>query len=79
MVGRRSVNAFGNGRANSHSKTNGDRKPAAFRFKDCVNRAVEDDHRNRIKDTLIDAVKGDELESFRKSDDEVQFPGGPRK
>lgn len=67
MVGRRALNAFGDG--NGHSK-----KHPAFRFQDAANRAVEDERRNDIKNTLMDAVKGDELETFRKSDLEVRPP-----
>ncbi|CAN8101974.1 unnamed protein product [Discula destructiva] len=76
MVGRRTFNAFGNGRGSNHPKPNGGNpykpKPTAFRFKDAASKATEDERRNHIKDTLIDAVKGDELESFRKSDDELK-------
>lgn len=78
MVGRRALHAFGNGKSSGHSQKqiNGSNpykpKPAAFRFQDAANAAVEDERRNKIKNSLIDAVKGDELESFRKSDDEVR-------
>lgn len=81
MVGRRALQAFGNGKSSSghiHKQTKGSNpykpKPTAFRFQDAANAAVEDQRRNQIKNNLIDAVKGDELESYRKSDDEVRSP-----
>lgn len=78
MVGRRALNAFGNGKGNGQAQKHMNDenpykpKPTAFRFQDAANRAVEDERRNHIKNTLIDAVKGDELEAFRKSDDDVR-------
>lgn len=78
MVGRRALHAFGDGKSSGHSQKqiNGSNpykpKPAAFRFQDAANAAVEDERRNKIKNSLIDAVKGDELETFRKSDEEVR-------
>lgn len=79
MVGRRALPAFGSGKGRSNGQfpkhSNGSNpykpKPAAFRFQDAAHAAVEDERRNQIKTNLIDAVKGDELESFRKSADEV--------
>ncbi|KAJ4385590.1 hypothetical protein N0V93_010019 [Gnomoniopsis smithogilvyi] len=78
MVGRRALHAFGNGKSSSHVYKHGNGsnpykpKPTAFRFQDAANAAVEDERRNKIKSNLIDAVKGDELESYRKSDDELK-------
>lgn len=74
MVGRHGLNAFANGVGKVKKDADGKPhrpKPAAFRFQDVSNRALEDERRNQIKNKLIDAVKGDELESLRKSDDEV--------
>lgn len=77
MVGRRALNAFGNGNGRSKSHKNDDNpyrpKPTAFRFQDVTNKAMEDQRRENIKNKLIDAVKGDELETFRKNEDEVSF------
>lgn len=79
MVGRRGLNAFGNGVGPAKSKnkdgSNSYRpKPVAFRFQDASNKAMEDQRRDHIKNKLIDAVKGDELETFRKNEDEVSPP-----
>lgn len=72
---------FGNGGTNGVTGANkkdddsnrpGRTKPAALRFQDASNRAMEDERRNQIKDKLIDGVKSDELESFRKSDDDLK-------
>lgn len=75
MVGRRGLNAFGNGDGPARSfkkDANPYRpKPAVFRFQDATNKALEDQRREQIKNKLIDAVKGDELETFRKNEDEV--------
>lgn len=78
MVGRRTLNAFGNGKARSHNDSLHRPKPIVLRFQDASNKALEDERRNQLKNKLIDAVKGDELESFRKSDDEVCNPGSRR-
>lgn len=77
MVGRRGLNAFGNGTGPAKSKSKDGSnpyrpKPVAFRFQDASNKAMEDQRRDHIKNKLIDAVKGDELETFRKSEDEVR-------
>lgn len=72
MVGRRAVNAFGSGRKKDDNPYRP--KPAVFKFQDITNKAIEDQRREHIKKKLIDAVKGDELEQFRKSDDEVGSP-----
>lgn len=69
MVGRRGVNAFGSGRKKDDKSRS---KPAAFRFQDASNKALEDKRRKELKEKLIDAVKGDELEQYRKSEDEVR-------
>ncbi|KAF3766821.1 hypothetical protein M406DRAFT_350276 [Cryphonectria parasitica EP155] len=75
MVGRRSLAAFAHGRASSKTKKENNPfrpKPTAFKFQDAGNKAIEDERRKRIKDKLIDAVKGDELERFRKTDDQIK-------
>lgn len=87
MVGRHGLNAFGSGKApassgvstkypnstNRHSDRNPRKpKPAILRFQDGANHALEDERRNQLKHKLIDSVKGDELEKFRKSDDDLK-------
>ncbi|PSR81426.1 hypothetical protein BD289DRAFT_41019 [Coniella lustricola] len=47
-------------------------KPAVFRFRDAANGVIEDERRQRIKAKLIDSVKSDALESYRKSDQEIK-------
>lgn len=73
MVGRRFRPSFSNGRAKDKKDENNPfrPKPAAFRFQDVSHRAMEDERRKKLKNKLIDAVKGDELEHHRKSEDEV--------
>lgn len=84
MVGRHGLNAFGSGKASNSSgassKTSTFRhggnpskpKPAVFRFQDGANHALEDERRNQLKHKLIDSVRGDELEKFRKTDDQLK-------
>lgn len=76
MVGRRTLKAFGDGSAKSKKDANPYRpKPAAFRFQDASNKALEDERRNHLKHKLIDTVKADQLEKYRKSEDEIKsFP-----
>lgn len=80
MVRRRGLGAFASGVGGQHSvnrnadDNNNRPKPAALRFQDVSNKALEDERRNQIKNKLIDAVKGDELENYRKSDKEVRTP-----
>lgn len=75
MVGRRGLAALGTSHSTSskYKKENNPfrPKPTAFKFQDVTNKAMEDERRNQMKNKLIDSVKGDELELFRKSDDEV--------
>lgn len=86
MVGRHGLNAFGSGKSstssgvNPQTNTNTFRhggnpfkpKPAIFRFQDGANHALEDERRNQLKHKLIDSVKGDELEKFRKTDEQLK-------
>lgn len=87
MVGRHGLNAFGSGRpaessgvstnkySNSARRLSGNPykpKPAIFRFQDGANHALEDERRNQLKHRLIDSVKGDELEKFRKTDEQLK-------
>lgn len=73
MVGRRTLNAFENGKGKSNNNSQHRAKPVVLRFQDASNKALEDERRTQIKNKLIDAVKGDELEAYRKSDDEVCY------
>lgn len=78
MVGRRTLKAFGDGSAKGKKDANPYRpKPAAFRFQDASNKALEDERRNHLKHKLIDTVKADQLEKYRKSEDEVQRSPSP--
>ena len=88
MVGRHGLNAFGSGRSadssgistkRSNSSTTNRQggnpykpKPAIFRFQDGANHALEDERRNQLKHKLIDSVRGDELEKFRKTDEQLK-------
>jgi hypothetical protein len=86
MVGRHGLNAFGSGRPaessaistknghgiRRHSGNPNKPKPAIFRFQDGANHALEDERRNQLKRKLIDSVKGDELEKYRKTDEQLK-------
>lgn len=86
MVGRHGLNAFASGKPSTssgastktdtstfrHSGNPYKPKPAIFRFQDGANHALEDERRNQLKHKLIDSVKGDELEKFRKTDDQLK-------
>lgn len=77
------MNAFGSGKSSTGSGNSTFRhggnpenpfkpKPAIFRFQDGANHALEDERRNQLKHKLIDSVKGDELEKFRKTNDQLK-------
>ncbi|ROW16578.1 hypothetical protein VPNG_01464 [Cytospora leucostoma] len=71
MVGRRMLS--GDGSSRSRKDANPYRpKPAALRFQDASNKALEDERRNQLKHRLINSVKADHLESYRKSEDEIK-------
>ena len=80
MVGRRNVvgsekNGDGNGHGRRpefhHELNSGPRIRPRDRFKDIVHSVVADGRREQMKKKLIDGVNGDNVEKFRKSDDEV--------
>jgi hypothetical protein len=78
MVGKRNwPTGFGDGRKGDNAKkedkdsTHQRIKPAALRFQDASNKALEDERREQIKNRLIDSVERDQLEEYRKSKDEV--------
>lgn len=81
MVGRRTL-AGGASHDYYHARKNSKQdnannpfrpKPAVFRFQDTATGIIEDERRKRLKSKLIDSVKGNELESYRKSDEEVSL------
>lgn len=63
--------ANGNG---SHGKHNGNAKPRPkmWSFKDAANTALEDKRRDELKKTLLHGINRDDLEVFRKSDDDLK-------
>lgn len=70
----------GNGNGNSHpdetgeNGENGDAKPRPrlFNFKDAANTALEDQRREDLKKALLEGIDRDQLEKYRKSDDELK-------
>jgi hypothetical protein len=50
---------------------NNNERPRAFRFKDTANAALEEAQREELKHTLLEAVDRDDLEKYRKSDEQV--------
>lgn len=63
----------GSGNGDVHG-TNGDAKPRPnlWRFRDAARTALEDRRRDELKQTLLNDIGRDELEKFRKSDDELK-------
>ncbi|EME47472.1 hypothetical protein DOTSEDRAFT_41866 [Dothistroma septosporum NZE10] len=47
-------------------------KPDVWRFKDAAKTALEDRRREELKNTLLESVDRNELEQFRKSDEELK-------
>lgn len=60
------TNGYGHGKGNARPR------PRIWRFKDAARTALEDKERNDLKNALMDNVKRDELECFRKSDEELK-------
>jgi hypothetical protein len=52
---------------------NSNERPRVFRFKDSANIALEEAQREELKHTLLKAVDRDDLEKYRKSDEEVNM------
>jgi len=79
MVGKRtwaSNNGLRNGYATSQDKdVNGSARlrPAAVKFKDAADKALEDERREEIKNRLIEGVERDGLEKYRKSKEEIKL------
>lgn len=46
-------------------------RPTLFRFRDAANTALEDKRREDLKKKLLEGVNREQLEEFRKSDEEV--------
>lgn len=61
-----------NRHANGYANGNARPRPRIWRFKDAARTALEDKQRNDLKHALLDNVKRDELEHFRKSEDELK-------
>ncbi|QIX02126.1 hypothetical protein AMS68_007643 [Peltaster fructicola] len=59
---------------NGHSGQNGDVKPRPnlFRFKDAATTALEDQRREELKKALLHGIDRDQLEQYRKSDEELK-------
>lgn len=47
-------------------------KPKVWRFRDAVNTAMEDRRRDELKEAILHGINRDELEDFRKSDEELK-------
>nr|POE92993.1 metal tolerance protein 3 [Quercus suber] len=54
--------------------SNGDAKPRPriWRFKDAANTVMEDRRRDQLKSALLEGIDREQLEKFRKSDDELK-------
>lgn len=71
--GYREANGNGNARPRV-DLTNGIKgpKPGIWRFKDAARTALEDKRREELKNKLLTQINHDELEEFRKSDEELK-------
>ncbi|KAJ8608998.1 hypothetical protein MRB53_039357 [Persea americana] len=47
-------------------------KPSLFRFRDAADTKVQDERREELKKALLSGIDRNELEKFRKSDDELK-------
>ncbi|KAF7194292.1 Metal tolerance protein 5 [Pseudocercospora fuligena] len=63
-----------NGTGNGDIPSNGDAraKPNLWRFKDAARTALEDKRREELKKTILNNIHRDDLEQFRKSDEELK-------
>ncbi|KAK4890817.1 hypothetical protein LTR27_010518 [Elasticomyces elasticus] len=62
-----------NGNTNgNHHNGNAKPRPKVWSFKDAANTALEDKRRDDLKKALLTGINRDELEKFRKSDDELK-------
>lgn len=62
----------GNGNGDAHSNGDARPKPNLWRFKDAARTALEDKRREELKKTILNNIHRDDLEQFRKSDDELK-------
>ena len=58
--------------SNGHAHGDARPRPKVWRFKDAAVTALEDHRREQLKKQLLSGVDRDELESFRKSDEELK-------
>ena len=73
--GNANGNGTGNGNARPRPKmmdSGAARKPGIWRFKDAARTALEDKRREDLKNKLLTQINHDELEEFRKSDEELK-------
>lgn len=68
------VNANGNNNARPRPKILDGKapKPGIWRFRDAARTALEDERREDLKNKLLTHINHDELERFRKSDEELK-------
>nr|OQO26190.1 hypothetical protein B0A51_08302 [Rachicladosporium sp. CCFEE 5018] len=60
------------GSARSNGNGNAKPRPDVWRFKDAANHALADKRRDDLKKALVEGIDRQELEKFRKSDDELK-------
>ncbi|KAK3066077.1 hypothetical protein LTR53_017710, partial [Teratosphaeriaceae sp. CCFEE 6253] len=60
------------GNENGNGNGNAKPRPKIWSFKDAAGTALEDKRRDDLKKALLHGINKDELESFRKSDDELK-------
>ncbi len=67
------LHEYGNGNGNGNQQNgNAKPKPKLWSFKDAANTALEDARREELKKALLHGINRDELEQFRKSDEELK-------
>ncbi|KAK0252956.1 hypothetical protein B0A54_14400 [Friedmanniomyces endolithicus] len=67
------LHEYGNGNGNTNQQNGKAKpKPKLWSFKDAANTALEDARREELKKALLHGINNDELEQFRKSDDELK-------
>ncbi|KAK1071997.1 hypothetical protein LTR74_002827 [Friedmanniomyces endolithicus] len=67
------LHEYGNGNGQGNQQNgNAKPKPKLWSFKDAANTALEDARREELKKALLHGINRDELEQFRKSDEELK-------
>ncbi|KAK0894018.1 hypothetical protein LTR02_012515 [Friedmanniomyces endolithicus] len=67
------LHEYGNGNGNGNQQNgNAKPRPKMWSFRDAANTALEDARREELKKALLHGINRDELEHFRKSDDELK-------